>query len=44
VLYRARETTYYRVRVGTFDSREKAVKMAEHLTEHGYNVIITNYE
>jgi len=44
VLYKTNETTYYRVRVGTFDSREKAVKTAKHLTEHGYNVIITSYE
>jgi len=44
VLYRTRETIYYRVRVGTFNSREKAVKAAKHLIEHGYNVIITSYE
>ena len=44
VLYRTHETTYYRVRVGTFDSREKAVKTAKRLTGHGYNVIITSYE
>ncbi len=44
VLYRTGETTYYRVRVGTFESRELAIREGERLTRHGYNILIARYE
>ena len=44
VLYKTGETTYYRVRVGTFKSREEAIREGERLTRQGYNILITRYE
>ena len=44
VIYRTGETTYYRVRVGVFDSRESAIEEGNRLTAHGYSVLITSYE
>jgi len=44
VLYKTGETTYYRVRVGTFKSREEAIREGERLTREGYNILITKYE
>jgi len=44
VIYRTGETTYYRVRVGVFDTRESAIKEGQRLTAHGYSVLITSYE
>ena len=44
VLYKTGETTYYRVRVGTFKSREEAIQEGERLTRQGYNILITKYE
>jgi len=44
VLYKTGETTYYRVRVGTFKSREEATREGERLTREGYNILITKYE
>jgi len=44
VIYKTGETTYYRVRVGVFDSRESALAEGERLTSHGYSVLLTSYE
>ncbi len=44
VLYKTGETIYYRVRVGTFKTREQAIEKGKLLTRHGYNIIITRYE
>ncbi len=44
VLYRTGKTTYYRVRAGTFKSREEAIREGERLTREGYDILITKYE
>ncbi len=44
VLYKTGETIYYRVRVGTFKTREQAIEEGKKLNHYGYNVIITKYE
>ncbi len=44
VIYKTGETTYYRVRVGVFDSREMAMKEGKRIASYGYNVMITTYE
>ncbi len=44
VIYKTGETTYYRVRVGVFDSRKDAIAEGKRLAEYGYNVLIAGYE
>lgn len=44
VIYKTGQTTYYRVRIGIFESREQAIKEGERITKRGYNVLITDYE
>ncbi len=44
MVYKTRDMTYYRVRVGIFKSRESAAKEAKKLARDGYDVIITKYE
>ena len=34
--------TYYRVRIGPFETRESAQRMAEHLSRMGYQVLVTS--
>jgi len=44
VIYKTGQTTYYRVRVGVYKSRELAVKEGERLTKYGYDILIADYE
>ncbi len=44
VVYNTGQTTYYRVRVGVYDTKEGARDEGRRLTERGYTILITDYE